>query len=185
MKKSTKDYWKNKIGYDFDEEYQIYSILCERKFASKKNKHPEIDTKSKWDNYLMEKYKNVDKELLKDFYYHLRACKRDSDVYNRMQTNFLVPIVVSLVFSIGVQQLLSWLEETTSNVNNFFVDLFVVLGSLFVFMIAVGQIIKLVTRENISGNQRFYFYNDYMEIISSMSMEFDIENNDVEDKCAL
>ena len=164
-------------SYKFDESYEmnIYKYLCCRKMKKKIKEKMDNDIKfityHQWENYIQNKYKNLNKYELKEFGHFLNLKSRNLKPeyeYWRIVIPTLFTIISEKVFdaliNIGIIKI--------SSILQFIVQLVIIIG---VGTIS-ARVIALIAKNIWDVSDKSNFYYDYKEIINNMIEAFDEEN---------
>lgn len=164
-------------SYKFDESYEmnIYKYLCCRKMKKKIKEKMDNDIKfityHQWENYIQNKYKNLNKYELKEFGHFLNLKSRNLKPeyeYWRIVIPILFTIISEKVFdaliNIGIIKI--------SSILQFIVQLVIIIG---VGTIS-ARVIALIAKNIWDVSDKSNFYYDYKEIINNIIEAFDEEN---------
>ena len=100
VKKCRRKYrawWKEYLGYDFDEELRIYKYLCGIKVFRKPPVNRRFTSYRKWEEYIRIKYKEADANMLQEFYYYLRQYERNASTSQGINYNVMLPVMVAFI----------------------------------------------------------------------------------------
>lgn len=177
--KSYKKYWKSQLGFDFSDEYSIYKNLCNE--PSKKGVGSKINTKLKWNRYLVNKYKDKDQEQMVDFYYYLRGRQRTSNIYNIIYYSLVSPILIAILSGIILPQTVKFYDNLFSiELNNIIATIVWVL--IIMALVAIAELVfvkifKKIVLQQWDSNLEFHFYSDYMDVIYFLINKDEAEDN--------
>lgn len=179
-----KDYWKNRIGYNYETEIAIYAYVC-RSSRGLPKKQREVDEKyqfnsyNEWKLHVMSSILNKQVDI-KEFRRYLinkrRTCYSSLDLLNVL----LIPIVVYLLGELlleGYKALTSMsmapikLEGASTQLSiliNFLVALLLIMVPCIGLCIILWKILKMVIITYSNNNIEKSFYEDYIEIIDSL-----------------
>lgn len=177
-----KEYWEDKIGYDYETEIAIYAYVC-RSSKSLSKKQQEVDDSYQFDSYNEWKFhvvrsisnKQVD---LKEFKRYLVNRKRTSNSSLDLLNVLLIPIVVYLLGELlmgGYKVFTSMsmtpinFEGATMQLNiliNFLVALFLIMIPCVILSISLWKILKMVITTYSNSTIEKSFYEDYIEIVN-------------------
>lgn len=188
-----KDYWKNRIGYDYETEIAIYAYVCRSsKSLSKKQRNVEksyqYNSYKDWESHVLSIVSNSVVEI-NEFKRFLLNGKRKSNSFDNIANSTLIPILVFLIgeFIVDFGKYFSdiWIYqieiENISKLEMVLVYLIAVfLAVILPAGILIGAIvifIKMII--SISGKNKFekLFYNDYIEIVDRVILLLDQQNS--------
>lgn len=165
-------------SYKFDESYEmnIYKYLCCRKMKKKIKEKMDNDIKfityHQWENYIQNKYKNLNKSELKEFSHFLnlriRNLKPEHEYWN---------IVITVLLTILTEKAYNEFINMTINESD---NIAKIIGQ-FLFVIGVGAsifiiLIVKITKSIWDVSDKSDFYSDYKKIIDNMIKKFDEED---------
>lgn len=172
-KYDPKQYWKEKLEFDSNEELLIYHYLCGN---IKKREIKKIDSAKRFNEYKLWKkhvekiIQKCDNEELLEFYHFIRLSSRLCNNIMGLHTNFALPLVVSIIASWFIPKLLDTVfysnlqmqhSSVLENIILFVIYFFVI--TIFFFLAACFFIYFL--RDYINSKRESVFWEDYLEII--------------------
>lgn len=180
-----KEYWEDKIGYDYETEIAIYAYVCRTSkslIKRQKNidKRYQFDSYNEWKYHIIESVKNK-KIDLNEFRHYLVNQKRRNSPSKGILDTMGAPVMVCLV-SIIINAVLQFYTDTNLNLKFLFVNTLsisskVIVVLVIVFILAIpGVVFFIIWLLVLKGFMKYSdtykleesFYEDYIEIIDSV-----------------
>lgn len=190
-RKRYREYWKERLNYDYNKEYDIYKYLCggmRHKWQEKKiPKEKRFEAYTAWKEHVIACYETKDLDKLKEFRRYLNRCSRMEKSTKGMPNNIMLPLCISLITTIVTDA--SWenmFGESLNVIGNFAetygmslkvgilsiigVIIFIVCVILVVLtiFIPIFFLIMKVFITAISEGETESFYEDYIEIMDEV-----------------
>lgn len=198
-RKRYREYWKKRLNYDYEKEYNIYKYLCggmRRKWQEKRiPKERRFEAYSTWKEYVISRYETSELDKLKEFHKYLNSCSRIEKSVKGIINAFLLPLCVAFITTIltnsGWTKIFSAIQEIMSNiieeygenpeiiilsivVETILIVLLVVVVALLIF-VPSRFIMKDILKTAISEGEIEAFYEDYIEIIDEVIAQKETE----------
>lgn len=171
-RRKYREWWKNHLGYDFDEELRIYKYLCEIRVFRKPPINGRFTSYQEWEEYIRLKYKEVDVDTLQTFYCYLVQKERNTSVSQGINHNFMLPVMAALITGCLIPSYTEWekvFSETSNLPHIVQYASYLCIGMLFSF--CIFYIIWLGINAVYNRSDEYYFYKDYQEIIQQLIEE--------------
>ena len=187
-KKRYREYWKKRLNYDYEKEYNIYKYLCggmrHKRQEKKIPKERRFEAYSTWKEYVISCYETRDLEKLKEFRRYLNRCRRAEKSTKGTLNALILPLYSAFTTQVLVK--IEWAD--ISNVNEVFAnnmigygwDVETIMSILAIIWIAIVVVLGLliltpmffmvmnIVRTAISEGEIEAFYEDYIEIIDEV-----------------
>lgn len=166
---NPKQYWKNKIGFNSNEELLIYQYLCG---TIKRKNLRQLDTTKKfheykaWRNHVEKTFINCENDNLLEFYHFIKLNSRSCNSIKEIYTHFAMPLIVSIVAGGFINSILSssTLVQQSSFLGQFI--LFIISCFLIImFFIIITYIFMHFFKDYINSKNEIFFWKDYLEIV--------------------
>lgn len=164
-------------NFDFYKEYAIYKYLCGEWLTKRQRKYLNETNSfifySQWEDYVRQKYMDLDVFTLKEFCRYLQHGKRMVEPHNEYwRTTFAA--IIGCFFAINFKEVLtdiSWINEKTKNIIR--VEIFPVFLIMLCIVILIIMVLEVLMyyKKVLSGNLERYFYEDYECIIKDILAE--------------
>lgn len=187
-RKRYREYWKERLNYDYNKEYNIYKYLCggmRHKWQEKKvPKEKRFETYSAWKEHVIACYETRDLDKLKEFRRYLNRCRRVEKSTKGMPNALILPL-----YSAFATQILTKIDWTVMlDASKKFADdmieygwdveiimsilfimwlVIVIVFGLLIFIPIVVMIINILKAAIMEGETES-FYEDYIEIMDEV-----------------
>lgn len=176
-----KEYWKDRIGYDYETEIAIYAYVCQSsKNLPKKQRNVEkpyqYNSYKDWESHVVGIVSNSLVEI-NEFKHFLINEKRKSNSFDSIANSTLIPMLVFLLgeFIIDFGKYFSdiWIYQIEMEEIDKLLRIFVYLIAVFLAVILpaiilIGTLVVFIKMIiGISSKSKFekLFYDDYIEIV--------------------
>lgn len=166
MKRSLDSIGKRWHEFDINLERNIYSYVCCTKMnrikAWRLDKNLKFETYQQWKNYIVNKYENVDKDMLVEFSRYL-----NQNVRNLKPTYEYWGIAATVVLTLALTKVIDIFLATQMDFEGIYAFVAVFIFEIFVaiFLIfVIFQTMKPLFDSNLDEN----FLRDYKEIIDDL-----------------
>ena len=161
------EYWEMKLGIKHITEKARYKKLCGYRLSKDDKAHLDgayFITFSDWKEYIDDKLSVLNTEELTEYSKYISGKLEDENVLNGLFSNFMLPLIISLITPIGAEVFTQYLNKTYDNpILDFISFLIKYITCIIVLVMLIKMVIDNV-RDNKAGN---LFYKDIYEIILS------------------